>query len=102
MSTQHLSQVEGTDLPEAPLRQDTTNQTILCLDSEGYHHIYCEDRDRIVVLNHTGIDHQEDLSQHEDLGIGDWIAHTESERGVAKVQKYTGEMLFGDLWGCKL
>jgi len=102
MSTNTPIPQDGTDLPEAPLRQDTTSKTILCLDSEGYHHVYCEARDRVVVLNHTGIDHVEDLAQHDDLGIGDWIAHTASERGVAKIQKYTGKMLFGDLWGREL
>jgi len=101
MSKSQAYTQDGSDLP-TPLRQDTTRQTILCLDSEGYHHVYCENRQRVVVLNASGIDHTEDLGQYDDLTISDWIAYVADKRGIAKIQKYTGEMLFGDLWGCKL
>jgi hypothetical protein len=103
MQAKHPTQDNDTGLPATPIRQDSTNWTVLCLDGDGYHHLYDDEENRIVVLNHEGIDRTEDLDEYPDKDIADWINFVQnSPRGVAKIQKYTGRMLFGDQWGCSL
>jgi hypothetical protein len=100
MSSKPRHSQDSTGLPATPIRQDSTNWTVLCLDGDGYHHIFDAEANRIVVIDHEGIDRVEDLDEYPDKDIADWINFVqEGPRGVAKIQKYTGEMLFGDQWG---
>lgn len=97
MSTKQPQTQDGTDLP-SPLRQDSTQHTLLCLDAEGYHHVYVEDRNRVVVINENGIDHVEDLDQYDDKDVDHWVDYVRTERGIKKLQYWTFGTLFGEGW----
>jgi hypothetical protein len=66
------------DLTTDDWHQDAFDCTIMGVDGYGYLHVYDDDRDRVVVLDETGIDETQDLSDHR---TGQWMDWVEEKRG---------------------
>ena len=77
---------ENRSVAPAPLDQNSTQCRLLGVDREGHHHVYDRSRNRIVVLDESGIEVQYDLDEL-DQDVGDWMHYVrESGRGWTKEQ----------------
>jgi len=86
------------DTPEFdPLDQTQTRCLILGIDGAGCEHVYDRDRERVVVLDHNGIDHQRELAEGEKAR---WMAFVSEQRGWRKEQ-WVGYKLRRAVWGGK-
>lgn len=65
--------------------QNETRCRILGIDENGYEHVHDKERNRIVVLDRTGIDVQYDLEDLEN-DVDDWMKYVQERRGWAKEQ----------------
>lgn len=92
--THERTATAGVQTTPEPIDQHTTRCTILGIDEQGYHHVWDEARDRVVVIDADGIDHQEDLGGRP---VADWIAFVDDRRGWVKVQHITAGWLYGGL-----
>lgn len=68
-----------------PLRQDSTQHELLGVDDEGRHHVFVDDRQRVVVIDAGGIHHQHDLAAMGRTKR-DWMAFVDSKDAWAHRQ----------------
>ncbi|MFC7044316.1 hypothetical protein ACFQH6_20635 [Halobacteriaceae archaeon GCM10025711] len=97
MSTQHHTPENNSDSLPEPLRQDATQHVLLGVDLEGYHHVLVDTRDKIVVINHEGIDVQVDLADHPDKDEWTWMEYVDQTRGWKKRQRINLHGIFQEV-----